>query len=343
MSCTKCKTIPQYDFFNVKAYISITADHLVYRLEKMLDSLKYPYSNQGQFHIAEIPNFELWLYEMWEGEFFDPLEAKEIYILPMSGIEPVSFGHFSLTKPLSFWTSLIQNKDLLFVLEEHSLKTVFQPIVRASDFSLFGYEGLTRGINPDGLLLSPTKLFSGAKTLDLLFNLDRQCRESVIARAAERQLEGKLFLNFVPTAIYDPDECLKSTAEAVTASGLNPENIVFEVVESERVEDYSHLKKILRYYKEQGYQTALDDVGSGFSTIEAYHALGTEYVKIDMNIIRNIHHNSGNQAFLDRIMQLKHRYGVKILAEGVEYEPECQYLVANGVDYLQGYYFGKPE
>lgn len=343
MSCTKCKSVPKYDYFNVKVYISITADHLSIRLEQMLCALKYSYVNQGQFHIAEIPNFELWLYEIWEGEFFDLLEAKEIYILPMEEHVLLGFEHFSKTKPLSYWTALIQNKDLLYILEHQSLKTVFQPIVNASDFSLYGYEGLTRGVKSDGQILSPSKLFSGAKSLDLLFNFDRQCRETAIANAAGKNLSGKLFINFIPTAIYDPDECLKTTAEAVKFYGLDPSKIVFEVVETEQVDDYGHLRKILRYYKEKGYQTALDDVGSGFSTLETYQSLGTDYIKIDMNIVRNIHHNANNQAFFERIMQLKHRYGVKILAEGVEYETESQYLVAHGVDLLQGYFYGRPE
>lgn len=343
MSCTKCKTLPKYDYFNVKAYISVTADHLLTRLEKTLSLLKYPFVFQGQYHIVQIPNFELWLSELLEGEFFDPLETKEIYILPVENDLEVTFAQFQRTKPLNFWLSLIQSKDLLYILENQSLKTVFQPILRASDLSLYGQEGLSRGLMENGKILSPQKLFSGAKALDLLFNLDRQCRENVIGQAAKQNLEGKLFLNFVPTAIYDPEECLKSTAEAVNRAGIETSRIVFEVVETEKVEDYGHLKRILRYYKNQGYQTALDDVGSGFSTLEAYHALDTEYVKIDMSIVRNIHHSPANQSFFERIMQLKHHYGVKVLAEGIEYQEEYEYLKKHGVDLLQGYYFGKPE
>lgn len=343
MTCSKCTTTPTYDYMNVKAYISTSADHLNIRIGQSLSILKYHYQALETYWIAEVPNFELLIEELMEGEFFNALEMKEIHILPFESGKIMDFGLFLKTKSLAYWVALIQHKDLLYVLDQNRLVTHFQPIVTADSHEVFGYEALTRGLKADGRLLSPKEMFSGAKDLDLLFNLDRQCRETGLKNAAEQQIHNHIFLNFVPTSIYDPSECLKTTVKAAQDYKLDPSKIVFEVVESEFIDDFSHLKVVLDYYKNQGYQTALDDLGSGFSTIEAFHSLNTEFIKIDMAIIRNIHHNLANQSLFERIMQLKALYGVTIIAEGVEKEEEYHYLKHHGVDLIQGYYFGKPQ
>ncbi len=92
----------------------------------------------------------------------------------------------------------------------------------------------------------------------------------------------------------------------------------FEVVESEFVEDYNHLAKILEHYRSKGYQTALDDVGSGFSTYSKYEILKTDYIKIDRSVIENIQDSKANQVYLDHAIDLKKKTGVKVIAEGIE-------------------------
>ncbi len=343
MTCHKCTNVPKYDYKDVRVYMTTEVDHLQPKMIKVLKMLKYEYSTSGEHLIAMIPSFELFLDELWEGSFFNSLETRELMLLPLETHENMSFDLFNRTRNLYYWLELSRQKEFLEVLRTQKIKTLFQPIVRVSNLEVFGHEALSRGIRQDGRLMSATTLFESAKSLNLLFNLDRQCREASVYAAAAKDLQGHLFMNFIPTAIYDPKECLKTTDEAIKASHLKVNKVVFEVVESEKVESHSHLRKILNYYKEQGYKTALDDVGTGFSTIEAYHALDTNFIKIAMDIVRNIDHDPANQAYLDKILHLKYNNGVAVIAEGVEREEELNYLKSKGVDFVQGYYFGKPE
>lgn len=343
MTCHKCTNVPRYDYKDSQVYMTTEADHLQPKMIKVLNMLKYEYKTSGDHLIAIIPNFELFLDELFEGSFFNGLEVKELMLLPLEGHEILSFDLFNRTRSLSYWLELSRQKEFLQVIRTKQIKTLFQPIVRVSNMEVFGYEALSRGIRPDGRLMSAKTLFDSAKSLDLLFNLDRQCREASVYAAAAKGIECHLFMNFIPTAIYDPSECLKTTVEAIQTSQLKASKIVFEVVESENIESHSHLRKILSYYKEQGYKTALDDVGTGFSTIEAYHALDTNFIKIAMDIVRNIDHDPIHQAYLDKILHLKYNNGVAVIAEGVEREEEFNYLKTKGVDFVQGYYFGKPE
>ncbi len=123
---------------------------------------------------------------------------------------------------------------------------------------------------------------------------------------------------------------------------LKPEDIVFEVVESEYIDDYNHLARILNYYREKGYKTALDDVGSGYATLSEFNILKTDYIKIDMDVVQKAHKSEAEHNYIRQIIKLKHENKVKIIAEGIETQETLDYITKMDVDLLQGYYFGKP-
>ena len=103
----------------------------------------------------------------------------------------------------------------------------------------------------------------------MLFYLDRVCRESSIRTASMYRITKKLFINFIPTVIYESSLCLQSTDRVLNEEKLNASQMVFEEVETEKVEDYGHLNRILNNYRSKGYSTALDDIGSGYSNISS--------------------------------------------------------------------------
>jgi EAL domain-containing protein (putative c-di-GMP-specific phosphodiesterase class I) len=163
-------------------------------------------------------------------------------------------------------------------------------------------------------------------------------------RAAARQgITRKVFINFVPTAIYEPTLCLQTTARVLAQEGLDAAQVVFEVVESEKVEDFGHLNEILNYYRTQGYSTALDDIGAGYSDVASLLRLRPDYMKVDMAVIRGIDQDPAKQELLDVFIESGKRIGLSILAEGIETPAEYRYLRSREVDLMQGYLFGKPE
>jgi EAL domain-containing protein (putative c-di-GMP-specific phosphodiesterase class I) len=176
----------------------------------------------------------------------------------------------------------------------------------------------------------------------MLFYLDRACRETSLKTAAVKNISSKVFINFIPTAIYDPHHCLASTVKWAKQLDFNPKNIIFEVIESDHVADLDHLKNILDYYKSQGFMVALDDVGSGYSSLNMIAKLLPDIVKIDREIITHIDTNTVNQSIFRAIVQIAHENNIVVLAEGIERAEEVAFCRANGADLAQGYYFGKP-
>src|SRR4051794_9208889 len=148
------------------------------------------------------------------------------------------------------------------VLAEAEFWSAYQPIVSLTDRSVVAHEGLLRGI-VDGREVGGGDLFFVAEQAGWLHRLDRIGRESAIAGAVPWLGGDDLFVNFNPTSIYRPQVCLASTERAVHDAGIDPGQLVFEVVESHAIADRGHLVSILDHYRSLGWRAARAAVGPG--------------------------------------------------------------------------------
>ena len=99
---------------------------------------------------------------------------------------------------------------------------------------------------------------------------------------------------------------------------------MFEVTETHQARDINHLKGILAFYRSCGFGVALDDIGSGWSSLNMMAQLRPDYIKIDMDLVRNIHINRHKQNIVSHLIQLAHDNGVEVIAEGIESEAEAE-------------------
>lgn len=342
MICNRCGKLPEMNFDVVDIYISLPTIHHEDGFEKLLVNQFHTYEKIGEGYLVKKVAFEAFINLLTE-KSFNRIEQQDVKVLPLNDGCALCYESLKHYKSLLEWHAYLQGKEVASIIDEKRIKTIFQPIIHVSTGTIYGYEALSRGINKDGSTMSPAELFETAKGMDLLFYLDRICRESAIRSAAHHKITKKVFINFIPTAIYEPELCLKSTAEVLNEVKLNASQVIFEVVESEKVIDYHHLNHILAYYKNKGYSTALDDIGSGYSDINALLQLKPDYMKIDASVIRDIHTDSVKQAILDDYIENGKRIGLTILAEGVETMMEYEYLKTKAIDLVQGYLFGRPE
>ena len=230
---------------------------------------------------------------------------------------------------------------LLELLRADGVVSFFQPIVTGDGGEIFGYECLMRG-SLGGRTRSPGEMIETARKTDLVFQLDQAGRKAAITAASRHRLTAKVFVNFTPNAIYDPTHCLDSTVRLVDASGLKRSQVVFEVTESERLPDIKHLAAIVRYYRDKGFAVALDDVGSGYSSLNVLLGLKPDYVKLDMELTRNVHEDRHKAVVARKLFEATAELGLKTVAEGIETREEYEWVRDHGADFVQGYYFAKP-
>jgi len=233
-----------------------------------------------------------------------------------------------------------RRERFLSLLFAERVNVVFEPIVRLENRKVLGYEALARG--PVGTeFASPQQLFRAAEEFGTLFELDCLCRRTAL-RVADRLPKGaRLFLNCLPSVIHDPAFQAEELGSLLQAKGLSPRDVVFEISERESISNFALFREVCDHYKELGFQIALDDVGVGYSSLEAVNELAPAFLKVDMSLVRGIDVDPSRQEILKALTSVAWRIDASIIAEGVETEAELSTLRDLAVSYGQGYRFGR--
>ena len=220
------------------------------------------------------------------------------------------------------------------------MRVVFEPIVKLESRQLLGYEALVRG-TPGSEFANPAQLFAAAAECDALFELDCLCRRTAL-RAAGRLPQGaKLFLNCLPSAIHDPALQDSALRDQLARHGLRPSDVVFEISERESIDNFAVFREVCDHYSALGFQIALDDVGVGYSSLEAVTELAPDFLKVDMSFVRGIDEDPARQEILKALTSIAWRIDARIIAEGIETDGELRTLRELAISYGQGYRIGR--
>ncbi|RTR04523.1 EAL domain-containing protein [Halomonas nitroreducens] len=213
----------------------------------------------------------------------------------------------------------------------------FQPIVDVALARTTTFEALVRGPGGEsaGSILARV-------TDDLLYRFDQACRVRAIELASELGMRENLSINFLPNAVYEPEACIQATLAVSRRVGWPVERIVFEITETERVQDRHHLRGIIEAYRDMGFTTALDDFGNGYANLDLLTDLHPDRLKVDRELIMGCHDDQRRQALLRAVKGLVDELGILLIAEGVETRDEALWLARLGITRQQGYFHARP-
>ena len=216
----------------------------------------------------------------------------------------------------------------------------FQPIVNVVTGQPYAYEALVRGIHGEGAGTVLSQL-----TDENRYAFDQSCRRQAIVLASKLNLPStgaKLSINFLPGAVYSPAACIQLTLTTARAVGFPLDRIIFELTEREELEDMQHLMNIVNEYEKHGFDIALDDFGAGYANLNLLADLRANVLKLDMDLIRNIHIRPRAQRIVRHVVDLCLQFDMAIIAEGIETVEEYWCLRDCGIFLMQGYLFAKP-
>jgi len=191
------------------------------------------------------------------GRNLSSIESAEVRALILADEQGDELLAAALSAPtLAQLTARVDHADLLplFASELESFRCVYQPIVTLADGeqpAVVGYEALLRARTTTGELM-PQAMFAAAERAGWSHVLDRVGRTTALRGAAGWLGDALLFVNFLPTTFYRPEVCLATTERAAEQAGLRLDQLVFEVTESEQVNDLDHIVNVLAYYRERG-------------------------------------------------------------------------------------------
>jgi EAL domain-containing protein (putative c-di-GMP-specific phosphodiesterase class I) len=325
-------------------YFATRIGELQLKLKRLFESMGLNSRTKRAIITLEVANPKQFLTDHLDTftDYFNDMERDEIRLHLHEPHHAVRLEEMIFARPLQHYINSVADALFFEVMHEQSLTSHYQPIIHARSGAIYAYEALVRGVTLDGNLMYPGELFEKADRNDMIFMLDRLARESALKTAAVKKIKQKLFINFVPTAIYDPTFCLQSTVQWAKHFDFNPDQIVFEVVETQKTTDQKHLLKILNFYRDQGFRIALDDVGEGFSSLNMLIKIHPNYIKVDRAIIDHIDIHPMKQSVYKALFETAREHDIRVLAEGIERKEELAFIKEVGVDYVQGYYFGKP-
>ncbi len=216
-----------------------------------------------------------------------------------------------------------------------SLWMAFQPILDASSRKVLGYEALLRSEEPS--LPHPGAVLDAAERLDALYTLGRTVRDQAAGHMGDGEAEWLLFLNLHPRDLLD-DHLFDSTT---TLSSI-AKRVVLEITERASLDGIPEARSRVIELRRLGFRIAVDDLGAGYAGLSSFVHLEPEFVKLDMSLVRGVDASPVRQKLVRSMTNLCRELGLKVVAEGIETEPERDVLVDLGCDLLQGYRFAKP-
>ncbi len=231
------------------------------------------------------------------------------------------------------------------VLELDQLHLVYQPLVDLQTGQISGMEALLRWQHPELGAVSPAKFIPLAEEAGLI----KRIGEWVLRRAL-RDIRGWLdkgvkvphvAINVSPLQFHDND-LIAQVKGALAEWQIDPGLIYLEVTEGALMDDVPRSEAMLKKLKDLGVKLSLDDFGTGYSSLSYLKRFPFDKVKIDQSFVRDVTTSQSDAVLVKVIISMANGLGLKVIAEGVETEAQCEIMRTNGCDEIQGYFFSKP-
>jgi EAL domain-containing protein (putative c-di-GMP-specific phosphodiesterase class I) len=275
----------------------------------------------------------------------DPREVDKVRGVLLASAEPTAADLANCILHLETLDTLmmqLQGRWLPRLIGSDSLFTVVQPLVSMSERRTVAYECLIRARDA-GRTIEAHKLINAARVMGLVHQLDKAAWRSAIRNGRNLVKQGhQLFINFTPSSISELKFCLQDAIATCREYDIPFERLVFEVTEAEQIRDIAQLERIISEYRTEGAKVALDDLGSGYSSILHLADLLPDYVKLDQGLVRGAHNDYVRSVLLKGITDAAHELGILVVAEGVETEEDLKFCIAIDADLVQGFFLAKP-
>ncbi|MGM0570305.1 EAL domain-containing protein [Marinobacter sp.] len=235
--------------------------------------------------------------------------------------------------------------DLQKAIELRQLELFYQPLVDSRTGRIRGSEALIRWHHPEKGLVSPGRFIPLAEDTGQIIELGRwvlkqACRDAVRLQGLGYR-EHRMAVNVSPMQLRQPG-FVDLVTETLRKTGLAPELLELEIVESAILYDTEQVVERLATLRDMGIGIAIDDFGTGFSSLSYLKIMPVTKIKIDRAFVKDVISNSSDAAITQGILSMAHHLSLEVVAEGVETEAHAAFLRKNNCEILQGYLFARP-
>ncbi|MBQ1543299.1 bifunctional diguanylate cyclase/phosphodiesterase [Caulobacter sp. CCUG 60055] len=232
-------------------------------------------------------------------------------------------------------------RELRQAISDEQLTLHYQPQANAADGEVCGFEALVRWNHPTRGMVAPSDFIPLAEESGLIVPLGEWVLRRACADAAAWARPLNVAVNLSPLQLHQGD-LPKLVHEVLLEAGLSPQRLELEVTESALFKDYQRALDNLRRLKALGVRIAMDDFGTGFSSLSTLQSFPFDKIKIDKSFVENIHVHDRATVIVRAVLGLGRSLDIPVVAEGVETEEQIAFLRGEACAELQGYAIGRP-
>jgi diguanylate cyclase (GGDEF)-like protein len=231
--------------------------------------------------------------------------------------------------------------DLRKAIDDKEFEIYYQAQHSATTRQLIGFEALIRWHHPVRGMVSPADFIPLAEKTGMIHEIGAWVIRETCLQASRWDESIKVAVNVSANQIMRND-LPEIVYDAITRSGIDPKRLELEITESGIVADERHALAILNRIKALGCSIAMDDFGTGFSSLSTFKKFPFDKIKIDRAFISDLATNKQSNAIVNATVGVGRPLNIRVLAEGVEDQEQLTILTELGCDEVQGYYFGRP-
>ncbi|MDY3200557.1 MAG: EAL domain-containing protein [Arcobacter sp.] len=247
---------------------------------------------------------------------------------------------FSIKEQIEAKKNMEVIKMVKIALENYNVISYFQPIINNKTKKIEKYESLVRIIDENQNILSPHEFLDISKKGNYYNKITHRVLENSFKIL--KQISTKISINLSSLDI-EKEETRTKLFQLLDEYESDRHRVIFELLEDENVKDFQVIKAFIKKVKSMGVMIAIDDFGAGYSNFERLLEFNPDILKIDGKLIKNIANDNYSRNIVETIVTFTKKQNIITIAEFVENEEIFNILDELGVDYSQGYYFGKPE
>ncbi len=238
-----------------------------------------------------------------------------------------------------YQNNILWSKKLKDAISKNRFKIFYQPIFNAKTHKILKYEALIRMVDEDGSIVAPYIFLPAAKKTRLYPHITKFIIDGIFEKLEQTNYTFSINISILDILNLKTTEYIFSKL----ASSKHSNRVIFELLESEGVENYNEVIDFISKIKSYGARVAIDDFGTGYSNFAHIIKLNINILKIDGSLIKNIDTDKNAQTIVTSIVEFSKQLDIEVVAEFVHSKEVLDKCVELGISHLQGFYLAQPQ
>ena len=330
------------DEFAILLRSRTTLDEVQAFVKSILDAITRPFDLEGmQIQVAASIGISMSPHHARDGSTLMRFADVAMYYAKSNGL---GYAVYDPSLDAHSPRRLALTGELGHAIEANQLTLYYQPKIQLDNQRIIGFEALVRWNHPEHGLLMPDQFIPLAELGDLINPLTLWVVNKALSDRREWSEQGWDFDVAVNVSVRNlqNSEIVQTISQSLDSQAMSAEHLEMEITESSIMTDTVKAEETLQQLSDLGIRIAIDDYGTGYSSLAYLKKLPVDYLKIDKSFILEVTENENDALIVRSTIELAHNLGLKVIAEGIENKDAWDLLSVLGCDYAQGYYISKP-